>query len=342
MFVISESLKSDWINKNYLFDQYIFVLFLCGIFGYEGLKSIKLSNKGFKKKVANYSSLLIYFALISTAIAKLFIFFIKEYEIGINIIFRNKYTYNNISVSIEQVNRIFMNSHLAFFAVFGPLLLTIFIAFLLESGLFLFKSLLNDERARERSRHLIELLVTSIFLSLYLYSVSILLGSYTTIKNGFEMTFQLTFFNFAFDFFTIFVTLTLVKRMLKSKRATTIISLVISDVLAASIFAILSIYLGLLFTEDHKTILECASILAGFNDNTFSEDGYLFFLMHTTFFPTVLYLSTIIFLFICKIIVSNAKFFLIPNNSSRPYALVRSIFLLLLSMSSLIYILRTY
>jgi len=97
------------------------------------------------------------------------------------------------------------------------------------------------------------------------------------------------------------------------------------DMMLAALLALLSLYLGTIFTANALTITEVARVLVGMSPDGVSwEIGPFFWTMHTTLIPTILYLSLIGLCWIVKLIViiPASRFFRRNPAEDHPYVLL--------------------
>lgn len=147
-------------------------------------------------------------------------------------------------------------------------------------------------------------------ISLILTIFALHLGAYFEPNSPFPYTPQLLMSNFIFDGLTLVVTYKLLRFIHHKRRILYLFPLIICDIVFAIIFAILSLYLGLLGTNDQLSLKEAVYILIGYsaNGNTI-ELGPYFWSMHTVFIPTLIYLLLILVSGICKMIVIPVALF---------------------------------
>jgi hypothetical protein len=80
--------------------------------------------------------------------------------------------------------------------------------------------------------------------------------------------------------------------------------MVIADIGAAAIFAVLSLYCGLLATHFSVSLQSSVALLVGYNrDRARYDVGPLFWAMHTTFIPTCAYLLFIVLSYLTKVLI---------------------------------------
>jgi len=169
--------------------------------------------------------------------------------------------------------------------------------------------------------------MTILFLSLLITSSSLILGDEVTwndfsIVSDLEvrtLVFSILFSNVIFDLLTVFITYFILKRELNNRR---FLFLFISlDIIMSACFSIYSIYFGLLGTEQSIDLLEATRMLIGLSpDGSMWQFGSYFWAMHTTFIPTLIYLSVLILMIIAKYItIPVANFFYRASVTEDPY-----------------------
>lgn len=179
----------------------------------------------------------------------------------------------------------------------------------------------------------------SFTMSIIASSIAMALG-YITASNSHEVTqISLILSNFVFDYFTLIFSFWIIKKALQSKSALAIPVAIVLDLLLAFLFALGSLYFGLLPTAQSLTISEVFLVFFGggtLDCPTCSRDAY-FFLMHTTFVPTLVYMSFIVFFWLGKLTLKLSDFLLVPKKSlKRPYGLCRALCLVISGLLLLI------
>ncbi len=120
-------------------------------------------------------------------------------------------------------------------------------------------------------------------------------------------TFQLLFVNTVLDSLTIVATLWLLMFAFRHASgwltAPVLVFAIGMDILLAALFAVLSLYLGLLGNPEFAlTIRECVSVLWGLSpDGSVREFGPYFWVMHTVFLPTMVYLGMLMIVLIARL-----------------------------------------
>jgi len=111
------------------------------------------------------------------------------------------------------------------------------------------------------------------------------------------------YYNALFDVLTLYFTFSLLKFLIK-QRIKLLVPYIILDILLASIFAVLSLYLTLNSTTYKLEWKEVFNILIGLSpDGKSIQLGSYFWAMHTTFLPTLIYMSYLLLAIFGKVIV---------------------------------------
>lgn len=147
----------------------------------------------------------------------------------------------------------------------------------------------------------------SISLSFFISLLALLVGKLQCPTCDIYVSLPVLISNTVFDSLTVLVTFTLLGRCIPFvtgmytwgytfTKPLWIPSVIILDIVIALIFACLSLYLGLVFTNERVSIWESITILLNF------KEGYtpFFWLMHTSFIPTLFYLAFIFFAWFTK------------------------------------------
>ena len=130
---------------------------------------------------------------------------------------------------------------------------------------------------------------------------AMLLGRYVAPNNYIPATVQMLIVNAFCDSVTITATIVIFELAIKAKQWWAIPLSIIMDILAASILAYMSVFLGLIFTDRQLSIVEVGRVFIGLCPHAaYWEFGPYFWAMHTTFIPTIFYLSVIVLCWIGK------------------------------------------
>ncbi len=136
--------------------------------------------------------------------------------------------------------------------------------------------------------------------------------------------------NVIFDGLTLVATLLILERAIGPKKLFSIPIAIIIDVLISAIFASASLWCGLKFTEHPIALQETLNILVAHSlDGSHWEIGPYFWAMHTTFIPTMIYLSIIFLCWLAKLIYKPINWFFYRGKESNPFGLTAALFGLL-------------
>lgn len=141
-----------------------------------------------------------------------------------------------------------------------------------------------------------------ILISVCITMAAIILGG-IGIQQLDEMEWEIWYYiNFFFDLLTVFFTFRLFNWALRIKKY--LLLFIVLDILVAGTLAFYSLFLGLYSTPYKLNMLEVSNILFGISpDGTSWEFGSFFWAMHTTFIPTLIYLTALFLAAIGKIII---------------------------------------
>lgn len=164
---------------------------------------------------------------------------------------------------------------------------------------------------------------------------ALLLGEIVTPGLYIPQTLQMLFSNFAFDLITIFATLALLTWSVEKNSIRRIPIAILTDIFLAAIFASCSLFFGLVFTDQALTIIETLNVLQFKSpDGESVELGPFFWAMHTTFLPTVGYLSFVMFGWVGKTNLWVLSWFSKQSSSNpEPFLLTASVFFVLFMLS---------
>lgn len=157
---------------------------------------------------------------------------------------------------------------------------------------------------------------------------AILLGHLANPSAWQPKTFQMLMSNVIFDGFTMVVTLMILSWAIKGKSTLRIPIALFFDIVIAALFACCSLFFGLVFTEKALSLKSILYILmARSPDGTITELGPYFWAMHTTFLPTLVYLSIILFGWLGKTLLIPIKwFFGLGQEHKNPLKLTAGLF----------------
>ncbi|MEK6781710.1 MAG: hypothetical protein AABY93_08385 [Bacteroidota bacterium] len=124
-------------------------------------------------------------------------------------------------------------------------------------------------------------------------------------------TFQAIATNVCFDFFTVYVTYKLLKWSLgNTERKAILFKIICIDIIFASIFCIASLFFALLGTDSQLSLLECSNVFLGYSkDGSRINLGAQFWFMHSSFIPTLGYLTLVLIAWFSKILLIPFKLF---------------------------------
>lgn len=105
--------------------------------------------------------------------------------------------------------------------------------------------------------------------------------------------------NIIFDLLTVYITYFILKRAINNIQF--LLLFITFDIIMSACFSIYSIYFGLLGTEQSINLLEATHMLIGLSpDGSLWQFGSYFWAMHTTFIPTLIYLSVLVLMITAK------------------------------------------
>ncbi len=176
-----------------------------------------------------------------------------------------------------------------------------------------------------------KLIVDYVFLFLISMGISLVLTFlFLTIGHYFEpdaflpQYFQMIISNLLFDGLTVIFTIAFLRWSLKGSFIFRFPLALLGDVLFASIFAVLSLYFGLIYSVNKLSIGEIIPLLVGFNvfKNNYSLGPY-FWLLHSTFLPSIIYLSILFAGWVGKVFIEPINWFFGKTaQNKRPFAMV--------------------
>lgn len=128
--------------------------------------------------------------------------------------------------------------------------------------------------------------------------------------------------NVLFDGLTLITTLFILEKAIKPETRLSIPIAIVLDVLLAAAFACSSLWFGLRLTEHPIALRETLNILCFHSiDGSCWEIGPLCWTMHTTFIPTILYLSFILLCYLAKLIYRPVNWVFYHGKDKNPYGL---------------------
>lgn len=144
----------------------------------------------------------------------------------------------------------------------------------------------------------------STILSLLVTLLSIFAGHLSEKTALVPQTLQMIFSNIFFDGTTMLMTFWILGAAVDPNRVFPIPFAIILDLLIAAILACGSLWFGLVGTDYALSLNEILNVLVGFApEGTRFSTGPYFWLMHTTFIPTVIFLSVVLFCWLGKLLV---------------------------------------
>lgn len=141
--------------------------------------------------------------------------------------------------------------------------------------------------------------------------LAMLVGHFANPSAWVPQTLQMLVSNVIFDGLTMIVTLALLSWAIAKRSMLRIPCAIFLDIVIAALLACCSLYFGLVFTEKAVTWGETFNVLLGKSSGAKGfELGPYFWTMHTTFLPTLLYLSLIFVAWTGKFMLLPIKWFL--------------------------------
>lgn len=169
-----------------------------------------------------------------------------------------------------------------------------------------------------------------IFASFMITLTSFLIGNLIHSNLWIPKTTLMLISNMIFDILTIYITIYILRWAIRDQKIYKIPVAVLMDIFFASLLACFSLFFGLIFSDKSLSIMEILNIfIAKSPDGNNFEFGPYFWVMHTTFIPTVLYLQMIIFSWFVKIILIPTVWFFGEIESKNPFHVFAGIFGLL-------------
>ncbi|MEP1096378.1 MAG: hypothetical protein ABJG78_14775 [Cyclobacteriaceae bacterium] len=175
-------------------------------------------------------------------------------------------------------------------------------------------------------------------LSFILTFCSFLLGNSISQDSTVPQTFQMLLSNTLMDSATIGVTLYLMKWAFKKNSIKSISSAIMLALFFSMIFACTSLYFGLLDTEYSMSLKEISRVLIGLSPTRNGMDfSPYFWAMHTTFIPTIIFLSVLTIGLTAKLILIPIQWFFSKGDKNKnPLALTAALFTVLAAFFGLI------
>ncbi len=148
-------------------------------------------------------------------------------------------------------------------------------------------------------------------ISLIVTSISLLIGKFASPNITTPQSLQLFLSNAIFDSVTLLTTFVLLQWAVQGKLFIKVPLAIILDIIFSAFYACFSLYFGLLGGEKSLTLTEIFNILLAKSvDGERIELSAYFWVMHTTFLPTLIYCFIILISWICKLILIPIQYFL--------------------------------
>jgi len=140
--------------------------------------------------------------------------------------------------------------------------------------------------------------------------ISLLIGHLTDPIAWLPQTLQMFISNIFFDGLTIAFTFFILGWAVTASPIIRIPLAIFYDIIFSALFAICSLYFGLLLTDKQLSVGQIFNILIAISaDGNSIEVGPYFWVMHTTFIPTFIYLFTILYFYLNKMILVFLEIF---------------------------------
>jgi hypothetical protein len=182
----------------------------------------------------------------------------------------------------------------------------------------------------------IKFFMFSFSISLIITSSSLWLGKACCPNLEVSKTLQLFLSNAIFDCLTVVTTILLLKWAIKKSTIYRIPLAILFDIIFSAIWACFSLFFGLLGKENALSFNEVLNVLVAKSPNGIEiELGPYFWMMHTTFLPTLIYCFFILTSWICKAILIPIKYFFgIGQETKNPLKLTMTICLIFVAIFS--------
>ena len=161
--------------------------------------------------------------------------------------------------------------------------------------------------------------------------VAMLVGHFADGSAWVPQTLQMLVSNVVFDGITMVATLAILSWAVAKRTILRIPCAIVLDVIIAGLLACCSLYFGLVFTDRALSVGGVFNVLVGRSAGGGGFNlGPYFWTMHTTFLPTMFYLSLIIAAWMGKLVLAPAKwFFGIGHEHKSPLKLTAALLTLL-------------
>lgn len=202
-----------------------------------------------------------------------------------------------------------LNSSLTISIISTIISIPCFVVFI--NGIMTILEEINNNYSAEDTEELTFFIGLSVGISFSITFIAFLIGNLISDQSYVPQTFQMLISNVLLDGLTLFLTIKLLHWSLQKKSWTRIPFVILLDMIIAAILACLALYLGLAYTEQQLSLTEIVYILIGKSPSGEGfELGPLFWAMHTTFIPTLIYLLFIGIGYMGKLILTPIKWFL--------------------------------
>lgn len=187
-------------------------------------------------------------------------------------------------------------------------------------------------------------LLNAVFLIFVLMCVSFFatysafaIGKFACPNAHVPQTYQMLFVNAFCDTLTVFITFKILNWSISKRSNVRIPLAMLIDTLIAGILACFSLYLGLLFSKYSLSLVEVFIVLVGRCPNDFKriEFSPFFWVMHTSFIPTLFYLFLILLCWMAKTLLNILKkYSKIAKDHTNPFALTSALFAIVAAIFS--------
>ena len=319
--VLVVGVLSFWIRQKYGWASLIYwlIAYSCCYFGKTIINEIFHLMAYFKRtkklrwsfaKIARY----VYFALIAAFVLAM-LYFILEIILSGNV-------YYKFAISLVTMPVVMM----AFFLV--PLLLflaVLYIKYPVENN-GLFKGI-SRKYKEDLENDMRKVMVPGFMVSfgagigIMLTNLGVMLGHIFGPQFPFAMTKQLIIVNLICDGLTFAITFIILKKVIMMDRIIILPFAIILDIAASAILAILSLYLSTVGTDMAFSLKQCYLMLGALNEwGECCNFGSYFWVMHTSFIPTMIYLAIISLALIIKVVLVPMHWFFDKNyHVEKPY-----------------------
>ena len=189
----------------------------------------------------------------------------------------------------------------------------------------------EDEELRSRFQYKMSTLQSfaiGVSFSFVVTILALLIGHVGSPESWIPMTMQMLISNLLFDGFTMVATFWLLGWYLQKQSFMKLPAIIVIDIVACAVLACLSLYFALIFTDQELTFNEIIRVLIALSPN---KSGYVlgpyFWVMHSTFLPTLIYLTILLICWLGKGVAVFVVWFLSINAvNDKPMALTGALF----------------